>query len=394
MGSNADGSLSGLDKAKNDIFGVLDPGGLLVSQEKDTSRPAYEQQLNQYNATNAMGTGNLISAGGFFVPNGAGGGYRYSPLASGMSVPQLMGLNADPNSNLRAQLQQNPFLTAQGPTAQLYANGVAGQNLADQNGTAGALQNASAAAGGIMGAGRVNQGLGNYSALANQGQLDQFGNDMNVIRNSALGRGPSAAENLARAQLDNNIRAQSAMAATARGGNIAAAMRGAQGAGQQMMLQSQAQMAAQRAQEQLNAQQLMTQGNTALTGAQNNLTQSRIAMRGQDIGQAQAAASAAGQVAGQYNDLSRTQASLAAAGLSSIGQGAQTYANQQSNAQTAEQAARNDYANTLLKMYSLQNGMPVNDMGYQTQQRQLDQQQQAADRSAIGGLIGGLSTIL
>lgn len=388
MGSNADGSLSGSDKASNTVFGILDPGHLLTSQEKDTSRPAYEQQLNQFNALGAMRSGNLLAAG-----YNQYGDFRDAP-AGGYSVPQLMGLNADPNSNLRASLQVNPFLTAQAPTAQMFANGVAGQNLATQNGTAGALGNAATSAGGIAGAGRVNQGIGNMSALINQGQLDNYGNDLNVIRNSAQGRGPSAAENLARSQLDNNIRAQSAMAATARGGNVAAAMRGAQNAGSQMMLQSQAQIAAQRAQEQLNAQSLMNQGNAQLAGAQNNLTQSRIAMRGQDIGQAQASAQATGQVAGQYNDLNRTQASLAAAGLGSLGQGAQTYATQQSNAQSAEEAARNDYSNTLLKMYSLQNGMPVNDMGYQTQQRQLDQAQQAANRSGLSGLFSGLTTIL
>lgn len=384
MGSNSDGSLTGTEKVKNGIFDVLDPGHLLTSESKDTSRPAYEESLNEYNALRAKQTGNYINAG--YNDYAAG---RDRP-AGGYSVPQLMGINADPHNQLRQSLMQNPFLVQQGLGAHAFATGMQGQAMAAQNGTAGALGNAATAAGGIAGAGRTNAGFANMSGILNQGQIDQFGNDMNVIRNSAMGRGPSAAENLARSQLDNNIRAQSAMAATARGGNVAAAMRGAQGAGQNMMLQSQAQIAAQRAQEQLNAQALMNQGNTALTGAQNNLTQSRNVMRAQDVAQAQGAAQAAGQVAGQYNDLNKTQASLAAAGLSSLGQGAQTYSTQQSNAQTAEEAARNDYANTLLKMYSLQNGMPVNNMGYQTQQRQLDMQAEGANRSMLGGIIGGV----
>lgn len=384
MGSNTDGSLSGTDKASNSIYGILDPGHLLTSPEKDTSRPAYEQQLNQYNANSAIHTGNYINAGHEQYASGTD-----SPVG-GYSVPQLMGINADPNNQLRQSLMQNPFLVQQGLGAHAFATGMQGAGLAAQNGTAGALGAAGTAAAGIGSAGRVNAGGANMSAILNQGQIDQFGNDMGVIRNSAMGRGPSAAENLARSQLDNNIRAQSAMAATARGGNVASAMRGAQGAGQNMMLQSQAQIAAQRAQEQLNAQSLMTQGNTALTGAQNNLTQSRNVMRAQDVAQAQGAATAAGQVAGQYNDLNRTQASLMATGLSSLGQGAQTYSTQQSNAQAAEEAARKDYSQTMLNIYSLQNGMPVNDMGYQTQQRQLDMQQQGANRSAIGGLVGGL----
>lgn len=384
MGSNTDGSLSGTDKASNSIYGILDPGHLLTSPEKDTSRPAYEQQLNQYNANSAIHTGNYINAGHEQYASGTD-----SPVG-GYSVPQLMGINADPNNQLRQSLMQNPFLVQQGLGAHAFTTGMQGAGLAAQNGTAGALGAAGTAAAGIGSAGRVNAGGANMSAILNQGQIDQFGNDMGVIRNSAMGRGPSAAENLARSQLDNNIRAQSAMAATARGGNVASAMRGAQGAGQNMMLQSQAQIAAQRAQEQLNAQSLMTQGNTALTGAQNNLTQSRNVMRAQDVAQAQGAATAAGQVAGQYNDLNRTQASLMATGLSSLGQGAQTYSTQQSNAQAAEEAARKDYSQTMLNIYSLQNGMPVNDMGYQTQQRQLDMQQQGANRSAIGGLVGGL----
>src|SRR5690348_4286525 len=103
MGSNSDGSLSGADKARNGVFDVLDPGHLLTSETKDTSIPKYAQDLNAANAGSAMFTGRLLNTGVTQMGDGAGGSYRYSPLQSGMSPAELLGLNADPNSQYRAQ---------------------------------------------------------------------------------------------------------------------------------------------------------------------------------------------------------------------------------------------------------------------------------------------------
>lgn len=156
------------------------------------------------------------------------------------------------------------------------------------------------------------QGVGTAGAAsraAGVGQLGQYGSDLSMVRNSANGSGPSAAQALAKSQLDSNIAAQSAMAAQARGGNIAGALRGAQQAGQGMMLQSQQQNAALRAQEQLNAQQTMMAGNAQLAGALGN-------QRVTDVNQAVAGA-------GALNQAVTNQAGQAQLGQGAIAQGAQ-----------------------------------------------------------------------
>jgi hypothetical protein len=394
MGSNADGSLSTLDDIKNGIFGGLDPGSLLTSQEKDTSRPAYEQMLNKYNAYSAIRTGDILNSGSTGVQNGTNPDgtpkYVHWAPAGGATPAELLGADADfENGGLRNQLMQNPALAMQIYGAGNFAGGAVGRDLANRSGVNAALGTAGQVAGTVGSSGGAFGTSANTSIAANRAQVTNANRDLDVIRASAQGRGPSAAENLARAQLDNNIRAQSSMAASARGGNIASAMRGAQGAGSSMMLQSQAQIAAQRAQEQLNAQGLMNQGNAQIMNAQNNITSAYGALRGQDITRASAAAQAAGQVAGQYNDLTKTQGGLQMAGLGSIGQASNTYGNQTMGAQAAQQAARNSYAQHLTTLYSLQNGMPVNDMQYQVGQRQLDQVDQGANRSLVGGLVAG-----
>ncbi len=85
-------------------------------------------------------------------------------------------------------------------------------------------------------------------------QLDQYAQDINLLRRSAMGEGPSAAERMHRSALDSNQRGMASMAATARGGNIASALRSATAAGSNANLQATNQLAALRANEQLTAQ--------------------------------------------------------------------------------------------------------------------------------------------
>jgi hypothetical protein len=161
--------------------------------------------------------------------------------------PNVINMLGDAASRPNTQLNPNSnrHLNYAGDQALNMARGGAGQTFG-LNQSRDAAADAAAAAGGIGTAGAAN-------AASQAAQLGQTGQDLGAVRASALGMGPSAAEHLARSQLDSNIRAQSSLAATARGGNIASAMRGAQNAGQNMMLQSQQQMAAQRAQEQMQA---------------------------------------------------------------------------------------------------------------------------------------------
>lgn len=381
---DAYGHLTSQDKVKNGIFGVLDPGGLLVPQTKDTSRPAYEEALNAYNATGAINTGDLISKGYYTDANGK---VQFG-LPTGQSAVQLAGGAAvDQNGHIAAMTGSNPFQARQGLAAEAAMNGSLGRAIADKNGTTAALGAAGTAANGVGTAGLPSAAFAQGSMTRNQGQIGAAEQDMNVIRNSANGTGPSAAEQLAKAQLDNNIRAQSAMAASARGGNIAAAMRGATQAGSQQMLQTGQQIAAQRAQEQLNAQGMLTPGNAAIASGQNALTSSALTQRAQDISQAGQAATAQLGVANAYGNLTGTQSQMADTGIAAMGQAAGQYDQQLVAQQNAEAQARQQYMDYLQKQYSLQNGMPVNNMGYQTQMAQIAQQQQGATQGAIGGLL-------
>lgn len=223
--------------------------------------------------------------------------------------------------------------------AMLQAAGLSANNLAS-----GAVGDAMAA--------QVNPYL-----TATQGRIDQQASDLGIIRNSAEGRGPSAAENLAKAQLDANIRSQSAMAATARGGNIAAAMRQAANSGTQQSLQSAATIAAQRAQEQLNAQGLLTTGANNLTGAQG-----RLGDQGAGLASSRAQLIQGGQAA---------QANVA-------GQTSNDLANM--NAQKQQAAAK--YAEYLMNLYQISSG---NNVAYSGQGVQAG----IANANTTANLIGG-----
>lgn len=203
-----------------------------------------------------------------------------------------------------------------------------------------ALQAAGASANGLA-SGAVGDAMAaqvNPYLQATQGRIDQQASDLGIVRNSAMGRGPSAAENLAKAQLDANIRSQSAMAATARGGNIAAAMRQASNSGTQQSLQSANTLNALRAQEQLNAQGLLTTGANALTGAQ-------------------------GSLGGQAAGLATGRAQLIQSGASAQANVAGQTANDLANMNAAKQQAKSKYAEYLMNLYQISSGNNVSYSG-------------------------------
>jgi hypothetical protein len=206
---------------------------------------------------------------------------------------------------------KNAALQAAGLTANRLASGAVGNELAAQ----------------------INPYLD-----ATQQRIGQQASDLDIIRNSAMGRGPSAAEALAKSQLDANIRSQSALAATARGGNIAAAMRQAANSGTQQSLQSAQTLNALRAQEQLNAQGLLT------TGA-NNLT------------------SAQGRLGDQGAALGTTRAQLVQAGGGAQAGVAAQAANSLANMNAASQQAKSKYAEYLMNLYQISSGNNVSYSG-------------------------------
>src|SRR3990172_5984830 len=218
---------------------------------------------------------------------------------------------------------------------------------------------------------------GARNAAAQSAQLGQYGADLGIIRDSAMGQGPSAAQNLAQAQLEASIRSQAAMGATARGGNVAAGMRTAANAGSQMQLQSQAQTAALRAQEQLNAQGLLAQGNYQQAGALG-------AARGQDVSQAVAQAGAMGQLA-------NTQAGIYGQGLQALGGVAERFDARGANELQALQAqtvAKQNYLNYLGQLYGTASGVPSQYAGIQgsmiTQNAEAEAKKQAALMNTAG----------
>ena len=174
------------------------------------------------------------------------------------------------------------------------------------------------AAGSAFQAAKALQGAGSFQP-AMAGQANQFGEDVGLIRAAAEGRGPSAAEHLARASLDSNARNMQAVAAGARGGNLAAGIRAATQAGAQQGLQSTQQLAALRAQEQLGAMGQLAGANAALgqnlQGAQATETARQAAGVQGGIG-----------AAGALTDVGNAQTSAMSAAGQLYGQGAQTNA--------------------------------------------------------------------
>lgn len=291
------------------------------------------------------------------VSNIAGGNRN---VAGGASLSQVLGAPLGWNSAASLQPGNNQYLQ----NTQAYSDLLARGQLRGPSGEAAAQ----GAAGAMNAAGMAGQAAGGIAPASQRlqgmqdGQLGQYGADAGIVRDSAMGKGPSAAEHLAKSQLDNNIRAQMAMAGSARGGNLASAQRGAQATGAGMMQQATQQIAAQRAQEQLNAQQILGTMDQGLSGAIGNA-------RGQDVlgatnsaGAYANAANSANGAAGAANNVFGTNAGLTTAGLQGMGNSAGLYGQQAAQANSADLAARQMYAQGMLGQVSAAGGV-VNPAG-------------------------------
>jgi hypothetical protein len=292
-----------------------------------------------------------------------------------------------------------------------YAQGQGNKTaLPNQLGYQGALGRAQVAGQGVSTMAQQVPGSDLRSRGQQVGQLNQYGQDIDMLRTSAQGGGPSAAANLMQSGLDQSIRAQMQMAAGARGGNVASANRAATQAGSQMQMQNTSQMAAMRSQEQLQSQAQLAAANSQYAGAFQGL-------RGQDQAAGMNGVVAAAQAAQAAQANVGAQAGYTAAGQAQYGQGLQEQAmglqygnagvqNQLGlmglQAQVAQAAATGDQAalNAALQYYSLaQQGQlgwqniatHVADTRYERDQMEAARQdaQIAAAAQGVGGLIQG-----
>lgn len=245
-----------------------------------------------------------------------------------------------------------------------YAQGQANKTaLPNQPGYQQAVNQAGTAAGQVGNAANMVPVSDLKSRAAQTSQLGQYGQDLGLLRATAMGQGPSAAQSMMQSQTDSNMRNQMAMAASARGGNIAAANRQAVNAGQNMAMQSTSQMSALRAQEQL-------QGQAQLAGAQSQLASALQGVRTGDQNAGMNNVNARAQAAQAANGLVAAQSGLTGAMQAQYGQGLQEqamglqYGNEgvrnqgnlmQLQAQVAQAAASGDQAalNAALQYYQL-----------------------------------------
>jgi len=175
----------------------------------------------------------------------------------------------------------------------------------------------------IAGSDAANNALAGEQYADWGGDMASFRDDIGILRDTALGRGPSAAQALAKAQLDDSIRSQSAMAATARGGNVAAGLRAASRAGTDLQLRNLQQMAALRASEQLQGQGQLASAQQGLGGLQAQRGGLLQDARGNDINKALGGASAANALTGQQLALGGLQTEREGAAAGAAFQGVQ-----------------------------------------------------------------------
>lgn len=302
----------------------------------------------------------------------------------------------DPN-----QWADNNFALVHGQN-QMAQGRKTGQNLFNEAGYRGAL-NAGQQATQVVGSQAARMGATDRASSARQSnQLDEYGQDIGLLRASAQGTGPSAAEALAKSQLYNNIRAQASMAAGARGGNVAAAQRAAALASSNMQMQSAQQMSAMRAQEQLTAQ-------AQLAAAQGQRAQAMGMARGQDLqkgfqnvqGAAMAAQAAQGQTAAQAGFTGAQQAQFGL-GLNQTQMGMQQYQAALGNqlnmmglqAQVAGQQSAGAIAgqNQAIDLYKIAQGTYQGEVNRNDAQiryeQQMAQQRKAAQDAQTASIIG------
>lgn len=315
----------------------------------------------------------------------------------------------DPNSGRYDpnQWQDNKNLMLTGAEEIRQGQGIQ-RNLFNQDGYNSAMSQGQAATAGVRGEAMRMGGADLASSASQVNQLGQYGQDINLLRRSAVGQGPSAAQAMAKSQLDSNIRAQASMAAGARGGNLAAAQRQASLAGSSMMMQSANQMSALRAQEQLTAQ-------AQLAAAQGQHAQAQGMARGQDLQRAMQNVQGAGIAAQAAQQQTAAQAGLTGAQQAQYGLGLQQQqlglgayqqglGNQlglmglQANVAGGASAGAQAGASNAIDLYKIAQGVYQGEvdrnqsqMRYEQQMAQQRQAAQDAQTAAIMGMGFGLA---
>lgn len=279
----------------------------------------------------------------------------------------------------RSDLAVDPKLATYGDLASQYANGLAGRDIGGTQARVAGQQ--------IGDAGRDSRSLAMDAARQQFAQANRSAQDLGMVRDSAQGKGPSAAAILGSKMIADNARSMSAQAATARGGNLASAQRSAILGGSNANLQGTQQIMAQRAQEQLNAQQLLTSGNSTLGQQYGNLAYNASGIRAGDVTQATSAADS-------LNRTYSTNADLAKTGL-----GAMSDANAQrwqQNAGVSDRNAQDDqaYFDALQKQYAIESGVSVQyngqDLANDASLRDDANQKTAAGAARLGATVAKL----
>jgi hypothetical protein len=210
-----------------------------------------------------------------------------------------------------------------------------------------------------------------------------MGQDIGALRDAAAGRVASAAEIQQKRGIADAVSAQQSAAATARGGNAAAALRQAAGAGQGIMSRGIGDAAALRAQEQASARQQLTsaqqvQGALYGTGAQ-VAAQTGSAQAQRDLG-----------VANGRTALGTADLAMRAQGVGMQGQQAQTELDSAKARVAQEQSDRELYLNAYLQwLSSLQGNAPAAIQS--TTQRAIANQQ--AQQQETAAWVNGVATL-
>lgn len=223
------------------------------------------------------------------------------------------------------------------------------------------------------------------SALGTAGVMTA---DMGALRAAANGTVPSAAAIQQRQGISDAVTAQQSLAASARGGNLAAAMRSAAGAGQGVMSRGIADAAALRANEQAAARSALTQAQGVQGGLFNNAANTFTGI-GTAVANRDANVATGRTQTGTVN-LQSQQAG--AAGLGATADRERAAAVDQASREADDRAT---YYNTYLQMLNGLNGNAAAVIQGNTARTIANQQAAAQDRAAIiglgGTLIGGVT---
>lgn len=329
-------------------------GGVKVNNSAPVTNPAYTGAGNRGGTSGGGTTGssNMSTSGlNLGIQNLA------SDLLTGKANPKdgsfLKNLLIHANTPNRAlDPSSNPWLGQSGTNAENLANGSTSWSAGR-----GAANDAIGAAD-LAGRGISTADTG--SALAQNEGNAQFGQDLgqtrqdsSIYRDAAMGKGPSAAALLGQQMLDRNIRAQAAMAASARGGNVASAMRQASMSGSQIGLQGAQQIAAQRAQEQLNAMGQLNQSNATLQQGDATFGQQTYHTREQDLQKAGMLAANAGDTANRTMQMYGQNLGGLAAGNAQLAGAAGAWQAGQGQVADDKRASEMNYINSILQMYNL-----------------------------------------